>query len=146
MIEKLQVLFAVLVCYKHNIQMMHWKVIGEDFECIHRNLDEYTAKFSEIIDDIAEMIMSLDGSPLTLQESIELLSKTDAHVLIIESKDNYNDSEVSKALDIIFDDLYNIYTEIISTCEYSECASKLDEHKYWLRLTGKYKIKRRLAQ
>ena len=145
MIERLQVLFSVVMCYRHNIHMLHWKVAGKDFDTTHKILDNYVSKFNLFVDEIAEMLLSIGGNPLTIQECMNVLVPSDKHILLIESKANYTSDEAYKALDIMFNDLYNIYSEITSTCEYTDCASKLDEHKYWLRVEGLYKNKKRLS-
>ena len=147
MVEKLQKLFAMSVCYRHNLHMLHWKVKGPEFDCVHKLLDDYVGKFNEFIDEIAEMLLSFDSYPLTLQECLDLLSKDSDDVLVVESDEDYDSEEVFKAIGIMFDGLYNLYTEIRqdkSTDEYSECGGKLDEHKYWLRLENNYKNKRRM--
>ena len=93
---------------------------------------------------IAEMILSLDGNPLTIQECMKNLSDTNAEILVIESDEDYENEDVFKAIDIMFNDLYYGYDKISKDCEYSDCVSKLDEHKYWLRVEGKYKNKKRM--
>lgn len=144
MIEKMRLLFAVLICYRHNLHMLHWKVTGMSFDKAHKVLDEYVEQFNTFIDEIGEMLLSMGNNPLTLQESITLLTNLDSHILVVESHENYNCEEVFKAVDIMFEDLYTMYTNISEDCDYSDCASKLDEHKYWLRIEGKYKNKKRL--
>lgn len=144
MVQKLQTLFSVLVCYRHNLHMLHWKVVGHHFEGAHTLLDSYVSKFNTFIDEIGEMILSMDGNPLTLQECIDIVTQLDQHILIIESGEDYDSTRVYNALDIMFTDLYNLYTEISKDCEFTDCTSVLDEHKYWLRIEGKYKNKKRM--
>ena len=144
MIEKMKLLFAVVLAYRHNLHMLHWKVVGCDFDTIHKLLDDYVDKFNTFVDEIAEMLLSIGHNPLTLQEAITLLSDLNTHILVIESQEDYESDKVFKALDIMFNDLYTMYTDISNECEYSECVSKFDEHKYWLRVEGKYKNKKRL--
>ena len=144
MIEKMKLLFAVLLCYRHNLHMLHWKVVGMSFDKAHKVLDEYVSQFNTFIDEIAEMLLSMGHSPLTLQEAISLLTNLDSHILIVESDEDYKCKEVFKAVDIMFNDLYIMYTDISKECDYGDCVSKLDEHKYWLRIEGMYKNKKRL--
>ena len=145
MIEKMQLLFAVLLAYRHNLHMLHWKVVGKSFDKVHIILDDYVSQFNTFIDEIAEILLSMGNNPLTLQEAISLLDGLDRHILMVESHEDYECKEVFKAVDIMFTDLYTMYTEISKECEYSECVSTFDEHKYWLRIEGKYKNKKRLT-
>ena len=46
---ELQKLFSLLICYRHNIHMLHWKVSGPSFMCLHKTLDEYVDKFNDFI-------------------------------------------------------------------------------------------------
>lgn len=146
MIYKLKVLFAALVAYRHNIHMLHWKVVGPDFDCVHKLLDQYVGQFNTFIDEIAEMILSMGNNPLTIQECMELLDQCDSHVLIIESTEDYDTEKVYKALEIMFNDLYTLYNDISNDCDCSECNSKFDEHKYWLRVESKYKNVKRMRK
>lgn len=143
MIEKLKLLFAVLLAYRHNLHMLHWKVVGKSFDKAHTILDDYVSQFNIFIDEIAEMILSMGHNPLTLQESISLLDNLDTHILMVESHEDYECKEVFKAVDIMFTDLYTMY-DSISRDMGGDCGSKLDEHKYWLRIEGMYKNKKRL--
>ena len=140
--NELQKLFSLLVCYRHNIHMLHWKVSGHSFMCLHKVLDYYVDKFNSFIDDIAELMLSTGINPLTLQECLELISNNDEHHLLIESTENYDANKVYDALLYMISDLFTVYNKVSEECIYSECNSKLDEHKYWLRIEWKYKIER----
>ena len=144
MTDKLKFLFALLVAYRHNIHMLHWKVVGEHFDCVHKLMDKYVDKFNGFIDDIGEMLLSLEQDPLTLQECMELLSNHESDFLVIESTRDYEGEDVFKAIQIMFNDLYVMYTSITSECELGDCVSKLDEHKYWLRVECYYKNMKRM--
>lgn len=143
-VKDLQALFAVLLCYRHNLHMLHWKVVGKQFDKIHTICDDYVSQFNTMIDEVAEMILSMGGDPLTVQESMQLLSEHAANIPIVESHTNYECEDAFKAIDVMFESLYTMYTNITNECECGDCVSKLDEHKYWLRVEGKYKNKKRM--
>lgn len=144
MIPKLQLLFAILLFYRHNLHMLHWKVVGKTFDDTHKILDDYVSQFNTFIDEIAEILLSMGNNPLTLQEAFSLLENLDTHILIVESTENYKCKEVFNAIDIMFNDLYKVYTQVSEECEYSDIKSKFDEHQYWLRIEAMYKNKKRL--
>ncbi|MBD3402963.1 DNA starvation/stationary phase protection protein [candidate division GN15 bacterium] len=49
----------------------HWQVNGEQFFELHTKFEEYYDKFAVIIDDVAERILTIGGSPLgTLSEAL----------------------------------------------------------------------------
>lgn len=146
MVKELQNLFAVLNTYRHNIHMLHWKIVGEDFDCTHRLFDSYVGQFNTFIDEVAEMILSLNGNPLTIQECIDVITHLDKEILVLESDEDYDNEKAFKAIAIMFESLYDMYTHISRSMseDLSECAGKLDEHKYWLRIEGKYKNKKRM--
>ena len=143
-IKDLQELFSMLICYRHNLHMMHWKTYGPDFDTVHKLLDDYVDKFNTFVDEIAEMLLSLGGNPLTLQEVIELVTMSDRKILYSASSDNYTADNVYHSIRIMFEELYYRYSDISKNCEFGECVSKMDEHKYWLRIESRYKNIRRL--
>ena len=146
MVENLQKLFAVLVCYRHNLHMLHWKVIGLDFDCVHKLLDDYVSKFNDFIDEIGEMILSLGGNPLTLHECVDLVVKSDMHILNVESHESYTVVESFRAVGAMFATLMTSYEMLQHEDSLpSECKSKLDEHLYWLRIECRYKNNSRLS-
>ena len=89
MIDKIKWLFAVLVWYRHNLHMLHWKVVGKDFDTIHSMLDDYVSKFNTFIDEIAEMLLSMGSNPLTMSEITSMLSSSDCRILTVESDSDY---------------------------------------------------------
>lgn len=143
MIDKIKWLFAVLVWYRHNLHMLHWKVVGKDFDTIHSMLDDYVSKFNTFIDEIAEMLLSMGSNPLTMSEITSMLSSSDCRILTVESDSDYKSKEVFNAIDMMFGELWIIYNDISKDCP-SDCVSKLDEHRYWLRVECQYKNRRRI--
>jgi len=145
---KLQYLFSTLVAYRHNIHMLHWKVCGEGFDCVHTLMDSYLDKFNDMVDDVAEMILSFNTNPFTLEECMDCLKKSNKQVLVIESDADFTKENVFNAIKIMFDDLCEIYTDIHKEYEGTPCPSfsKLDEHRYWLLIENNYKNERRLKK
>lgn len=137
-------LFAMLLCYRHNLHMLHWKATGKRFDKIHSICDDYVSKFNTFIDEIAEIMLSIDINPLTMDEAIQVLNNNEKTFLLVESNHDYDYKEAFKAIDVMFTDLYTQYCIVSRAGEFSDISSKLDEHKYWLRIEGFYKNKKRL--
>lgn len=73
--EEQRLLLASLQLYRSNFSILHWKAKGEDFDNIHKLMDEYGKKISDDIDIVAEMIIMQEGHPVGYEETIVLLSK-----------------------------------------------------------------------
>lgn len=53
----------------------HWQVNGEQFFKLHEKFEGYYDKFAEIIDEVAERILMVGGSPIgTLSEALKTAS------------------------------------------------------------------------
>ncbi len=67
--DKLNVLLANYAVEAHKIHNFHWYVSGPSFYNVHTDLDEvYGAMYAQI-DEVAELILMNDGSPLGSMDS-----------------------------------------------------------------------------
>lgn len=63
-VEKLnQVLSDLQVVYQ-NLRTMHWLVKGEQFFMLHKLYEEFYTETAETVDEVAERILMLGGTPL----------------------------------------------------------------------------------
>lgn len=70
--RKLNVLLADLVVEYHKLQNLHWYVKGKDFFNTHAKLEEFYNYINEMIDEVAEHILMIEGKPLaSLKEFLE---------------------------------------------------------------------------
>lgn len=145
--KDLKILFAALVCYRHNIHILHWKCIGHKFDMLHSLFDEYNDKIGDFIDDIGEMLLVNGENPLGLDECLKILTDDDTHFLILNSNEDYDCEKALNALNMMFNTLLELYDELTDDDDISsDCISKLDEHKYWIRIENNYKNKRRMMK
>lgn len=63
-IENLNCFLSDLAVFYRKLQNYHWYVHGKDFFVIHSKLEEYYNEINSNIDEIAEHILILGGSPL----------------------------------------------------------------------------------
>ena len=63
-IDKLNGLLADYQIYYQNLRGLHWNVKGAMFFSLHEKYEEFYNVAAEVIDEIAERILMLDGQPL----------------------------------------------------------------------------------
>ena len=143
--ERLKSLFAALVIYRHNINILHWKVKGCHFDCLHELFDNYGDKFNSFIDEVAEILLITGCNPLSIQACIENASNDKNNHIVLSPDDDYDCDDAPKQIGIMFSTLLNMYAEISNNKDLtSDLQSKLDEHMHWLRLEYNYKNSRRV--
>ena len=67
--DKLNVLLANYAVEAHKIHNFHWYVSGPSFYNVHTDLDEVYGAMYDQLDEVAELILMNDGSPLGSMDS-----------------------------------------------------------------------------
>ena len=67
--DKLNVLLANYAVEAHKIHNFHWYVSGPSFYNAHTDLDEVYGAMYDQLDEVAELILMNDGSPLGSMDS-----------------------------------------------------------------------------
>ena len=138
-------IFASLIVYRHNLHILHWKISGHNFEDMHKLLDDYVSKFNSFIDEIGEMMLSLNCNPLALSDCIHILENDEEYFLMLDPSEDYDMEDALSAMDKMFTDMMVMYMTLYKEVELpDDCKSKLDEHRYWFRIENSYKNKRRM--
>jgi len=70
--EETRKVLAVFMISRNNILVMHWKSSGIHFDVQHKICEDLLDKIDTMIDDIGEILVSLDNMALTLPEAMEL--------------------------------------------------------------------------
>lgn len=69
--------FSVMYIKLHNY---HWYVKGEQFFTLHEKFEELYTETATVIDDLAERLLALGGSPVaTMKEILKMSSIEEAH-------------------------------------------------------------------
>ncbi|MDT2045118.1 DNA starvation/stationary phase protection protein [Priestia aryabhattai] len=69
--------FSVMYIKLHNY---HWYVKGEQFFTLHEKFEELYTETATVIDDLAERLLALGGSPVaTMKEILEMSAIEEAH-------------------------------------------------------------------
>lgn len=63
-VEMLNELLADLQVVYQNLRTMHWLVKGSDFYMLHKLYEEYYNQTAEQVDEVAERVLMLGGTPL----------------------------------------------------------------------------------
>lgn len=143
---RLRYLFAILVYYRHNLQMIHWKADGDGFDRVHTLAEEYYDKISDFVDSIAEKIIILGGVPMSLEECIETVNNSDREYITISPEADYGRHEAFKGIQIILSDIIKEYNEVLDNDDLPKgMTSSLESDLEWLELECDYKNKKRLS-
>lgn len=90
--KQLNNLLADLVVEYHKLQNFHWYVKGKDFFTVHAKLEELYDGINGAIDEVAENILMIEGSPLaSLNEFMQHASIKEAKMEHIKSKDVFKE-------------------------------------------------------
>ena len=77
-----------LVVEYHKLQNFHWYIKGKDFFTVHEKLEELYDQINEAIDEVAELILMTNGSPLgSLKDFLATSSIKEAEATYINSND-----------------------------------------------------------
>lgn len=143
--DKVKSLFSALVVYRHNINVLHWKVKGCHFDCLHELLDNYGDTFNSFIDEVAEAMMCVGCNPLDFEACRATVNDDAINHIVLSGESDYDTDDIQKNIGIMFTTLITMYTEVANSHELpSDVQAKLDEQLYWFRLENNYKNRRRL--
>ena len=96
MIEKLNILLAHAQLFYMNTKGLHWNIKGEKFFELHLKFEELYTDLNLKVDEIAERILTLEGTPL--HSFTDYLKKS-------KIKEQTNVNEASKATEAVMDSL-----------------------------------------
>lgn len=142
--SKFKKLLSLLVVYQYNLRVLHWKVVGLNFDGKHNLFGDYYAKFDEFIDSVAELALELDVNPASFSEAFAILQSLEEDVIICKGTEDYNPKEALLITGKMFEHLLRV----VESCQEglpTDVQGSLDDIKQYLRLEGRYKNKRRIA-
>ena len=139
--NELAKIFNTLVMYDYNVRVLHWKVIGKDFDTKHKLMDDYHAQLNTMTDEIGEIILMLHGTLPSFHEvDNTAMNDRDEKYTMLSGSDVYDGKQVLEYTRRMFNQLIGFYEKALETELPSDIKSKLDEHLYWLRLETGYKL------
>ncbi|MDO5650745.1 MAG: Dps family protein [Moraxella sp.] len=86
-IEKLNALLSTYHIFYVNVRGYHWNVKGEHFFSLHVKFEELYTEIQTQIDEIAERILTLGGSPLHAYSDFAGLSGVAEHKNVFDGRE-----------------------------------------------------------
>ena len=124
--DKLNVLLANYAVEAHKIHNFHWYVSGPSFYNVHTDLDEVYGAMYDQLDEVAELILMNDGSPLGSMDSF-LKNAT-----LSETAEGFkNPQEVYQAILADYEAIRALATEIKKDADAEDnflVSAAMDEH------------------
>lgn len=108
--KQLNYLLADFAVEYHKLQNYHWYVKGKDFFNVHAQLEDYYNSINRAIDEVAEKILMIGGSPLaSMQEFLDHSQIQEAPMAAVSSQDIYH--SVLKDFNYLLNSIKNIKKE-----------------------------------
>lgn len=124
--DKLNVLLANYAVEAHKIHNFHWYVSGPSFYNVHTDLDEVYGAMYDQLDEVAELILMNDGSPLGSMDSF-LKNAT-----LSEATEGFkNPQEIYQAILADYEAIRALATEIKKDADAEDnflVSAAMDEH------------------
>lgn len=124
--DKLNVLLANYAVEAHKIHNFHWYVSGPSFYNVHTDLDEVYGAMYDQLDEVAELILMNDGSPLGSMDSF-LKNAT-----LSETAEGFkNPQEIYQAILADYEAIRALATEIKKDADAEDnflVSAAMDEH------------------
>ena len=124
--DKLNVLLANYAVEAHKIHNFHWYVSGPSFYKVHTDLDEVYGAMYDQLDEVAELILMNDGSPLGSMDSF-LKNAT-----LSEAVEGFkNPQEIYQAILADYEAIRALATEIKKDADAEDnflVSAAMDEH------------------
>jgi DNA-binding ferritin-like protein (oxidative damage protectant) len=144
---ELQTLLASLILNTHNIRVLHWNVVGIDFDPVHKILDKYYNTLQQFTDEIAEISLQLNIPTLGMIDAFKVLKDDEKEYISLSGSKFYSSVEVFEQVEKIFSGLIIAYEEACRDENIpSDINNKLEEHIYYLRKELRYKNRSRLGR
>ncbi len=121
-----QLLIDYQVHYQ-NLRLFHWNVKGPFFFMLHEKFEELYLEAAERIDEVAERILALDGTPKGSLASIT------AHATIPSSEDIVDANDMVKAILEANSILVKNLTAVLSSATEAEDEGTLDIFTGYIR-------------
>lgn len=138
--DEMRLYLSLLTIYENNMRMLHWKLAGHGFHTAHERFGKYYEELGTYMDETAEQIISLGGTPVNAAEAISIVRESDVDAFLIESNRDYDKESANAAAKKMFDQLYAAASEIDDIPD--DVEDVFVGHMRYYRLEGAYKLGR----
>jgi len=144
-LEQLQRLLAALTLFQQNLKILHWNIVGIDFDSTHALLGDYYDDFEDFIDDTAEFCKTLNVSVLNLNDVISILEQDSISFVSLNGDESFTSKDCFVQISDMFEILIKIYDDVLAVGNIpGSIVNKMQEHQQWLRKECQFKNKQRL--
>jgi len=144
-LDCLQRLMAAQILFQHNLKILHWNVIGLDFDPVHELLGGYYEYFNDLIDDTAEFCKSLSVNVISLHEAMEILENDDIAFMSINGSDSFVSKDCFEKVGNMFDIMIKLYDMAFTYDTIpASIVNKMQESQQWFRKESHFKNRQRL--
>ena len=144
--ESLRNYMAVLTVYENNFRVLHWKLCGRDFHVTHSRFGDYYDEMGTFLDETAEQILSLGGTPVNSHEALAMLESSNTNVIVIDPSSDYSSEAADTAALQMFTTLYGMSSALMSDSSIGQDVQDVFlQHSKYYRLEGFYKLKRAMC-
>ena len=139
-------LLSMLIYYKHNVHMLHWKTSGPLFQENHEFLGGLYGEMENQIDTVAELGLQAGENPVGLDEALAVLNGDEHEYVGVNPASNYNADDTFKAVLTMFTEIMGEIEGICKNNTLSEAQrNDLANLSSWYSLRANYLIPRRFA-
>lgn len=138
-LKGLRKLQALLIVHQYNFRILHWNVIGVDFDPVHELMSQYYSKLDEFIDSVVEISVMCGEDIISVMDAVATKS-----IFTISSKRKYESKEVFKISRALFEEILEGIDEAINDCEHDDVKDELKIIQFWIRKELSYKNARRM--
>ncbi len=137
--NEFQRLVAFLKVSYNNLTTLHRNLVGEEWFPTHEKIGEYYEYTAEVVDDLAEIGISLGYSEPTVADSV-LMFQTD----VLPAQPRGVEESLRKAMEI-FRSVAGMM-DSASPSTPPDVQNKILEYRYWFNKEANYKLARAVGQ
>jgi len=143
MLEDMRKYMAFVTIYENNFRVLHWKLSGCDFQTAHPRYGDYYDHMGDMLDEVAEQIISMGGNPVNAKEALGMLEASTDRAIIIDSAEDYSACAADTAASIMFNTLYDLAVTMCKTDDIPvDVQDMFIQHSKYYRIENKFKIAR----
>lgn len=108
-------LLSLLLLYRHNFQVIHWNLEGEQFDRYHELANKYYDKLADDLDSVAEMTGMFDDEHVVgYMEAYETISKSPEDYVQVTSNSHPDGEKAAEYFDTMLMDITKAIQKVLS--------------------------------
>ena len=138
---------ALLTLTENNMRVIHWKLKGNDFDVVHPRYAMYYEKISEMMDETAEIMITMGHTPMNISSALMHLGKdTGVNATIMNPELDYTSKIADETTYKMFKELYDFAAHLaVDAALPADVQDIFMGHAKWFRIEGLYKLGRTIG-